>query len=113
MMSAEVLERAGCRRVWLGEGEGRGAGIRLGFVQVWRIRIRQTCLLSVRCTHHLPSMTRLVLDLNRVLFDQNRGADRVVAGLLVAAVLAGLSRSTNGFFTCLATAVLFRSRRAT
>jgi hypothetical protein len=57
-------------------------------------------------------MTRFVLDLNSLLFDQSRGTDRIVAGLLVAAALAGLSRSAEGFFTCLATAVLVRSRRA-
>jgi hypothetical protein len=56
-------------------------------------------------------MTRLVLDLNGLLFDQNRGTDRVVAGLLVAAALAGLSRSAEGFASCLATAILLRSRR--
>lgn len=58
-------------------------------------------------------MTRLVLDFNSLLFDQSRGTDRVVVGLLVAAVLAGVSRNREGFFTCLATAVLLRSRRAT
>jgi hypothetical protein len=58
-------------------------------------------------------MTRLVLDLNSLLFDQSRGTDRIVVGLLVAALLAGISRSSEGFFTCLATAVLLRARRAT
>jgi hypothetical protein len=58
-------------------------------------------------------MTRLVLDLNSLLFDQRRGTDRIVVGLLVAAVLACVSRSAEGFFTCLATAVLLRARRET
>jgi len=57
-------------------------------------------------------MTRFALDLNSLFFDQNRGSDRIAAALLVAAVLAGVSRSPEGFFTCLATAVLLRSRRA-
>jgi hypothetical protein len=58
-------------------------------------------------------MTRLFLDLNSLLFDQNRGTDRIVAAFLAVAVLAGLSRNTEGFFTGLTTALLLRSRRAT
>jgi hypothetical protein len=58
-------------------------------------------------------MTRLVLDLNSLLFDQSRGTHRIVVGLLVAAVLACVSRSAEGFFTCLAIPALLRARRAT
>lgn len=58
-------------------------------------------------------MTRLVLAFNSLLFDQNRGTDRIVAALLLVAVLAGLSRDTEAFFTSVTTAVLLRSRRDT
>jgi hypothetical protein len=57
-------------------------------------------------------MTRLVIGLNSLLFDQNRRSDRLVAALLVVAVIAGLSRSTQGLVTCLTSALLLRSRRA-
>jgi len=57
-------------------------------------------------------MNRLVFDLNSLIFDPNRGTDRLAATLLVVAVVAGLSHSADGFFTCLAAALLLRSRRA-
>ena len=58
-------------------------------------------------------MTRFVFGLNSLIFDQNRGTDRLAATLFVVAVVAGLSHSAEGFVTCLATALLLRSRRAT
>jgi hypothetical protein len=57
-------------------------------------------------------MNRLVLDLNSLMFDPARGTDRVAAALLVVAGVAGLSRSAEGFFTCVASALLLLSRRA-
>ena len=58
-------------------------------------------------------MTRFAFGFNGLLFDPARNIDRLAAALLVAAVLAGIARSADGFFTCLALALLLRSRRAT
>jgi len=58
-------------------------------------------------------MTRFVLDLNSLLLDRRRGTDRLAVALFVLAVLAGLARSWDASATCLATALLLRSRRAT
>jgi len=56
-------------------------------------------------------MTRLVLDLNDLLFDQSRGADRIAAALFGAAVFAGIARDAQGVVACLAPALLLRARR--
>ncbi|HEV8448200.1 MAG TPA: hypothetical protein VGQ44_15325 [Gemmatimonadaceae bacterium] len=57
-------------------------------------------------------MMRLVLSLNSLLFDHDRGTDRVAAALLVVAALAGISRSGEGFVTCLGMAILMLTARA-
>ena len=57
-------------------------------------------------------MMRLVLSLNSLLFDDDRGTDRVAAALLVVAALAGISRSGEGFVTCLGMAILMLTARA-
>ncbi len=57
-------------------------------------------------------MTRFVLALNSLLFDPSRRADRLAAFLLLAAGLAGLARSADGFVTCVATRALLLSHRA-
>jgi hypothetical protein len=54
-------------------------------------------------------MMQFLFDFNSLMFDRDRGMDRIAAGLVAAAVLAALARSTEGFFTSLFTAALFRS----
>ena len=68
---------------------------------------------GVRWTAYISFMTRFAFGFNNLLFDPTRSIDRLEAGLLVVAVLAGIARSADGFFTCLALALLLRSRRAT
>jgi len=57
-------------------------------------------------------MTSLVLSLNSLLFDRDRGTDRLAAVFFVVAAVAGVSRSGEGFVTCLGLAILMLSARA-
>jgi hypothetical protein len=58
-------------------------------------------------------MNRLFLNLNGLLFDRDRGIDRIAITLLVVAVIAGLAGDRKGFLACMVPAVLLGARRAT